>query len=196
MPLNIFFSLIMRRLFSFDLSCIIINETMSVSIENQGGYVFVVVCLFVCLLNFKTDLHEIFREGWQWPMNKWLNFGGDPDHRLDTGTAFWIRDSSLLGDMECGNGHKSAAHTDGGTGKTCLGGCMHCPRATSYCLFLYPVSTDTLRSNRNYVTERCFVLCTLAVCVMFVVVLYVFFCVLCSISISTMVKLTCKFPTI
>jgi len=41
----------------------------------QGGYVFVVVCLSVrlsvCLLatlrkNFRMDLHEIFREGWQW----------------------------------------------------------------------------------------------------------------------------------
>jgi len=36
----------------------------------QGGYVFVVVCLSVCLLatfrkNFRTDLHEIFKEGWQ-----------------------------------------------------------------------------------------------------------------------------------
>jgi len=32
------------------------------------------------------------------------------------------------------NGHKSAAHTDspdGGTGKTCLGGGMHCPSASS-----------------------------------------------------------------
>jgi len=28
--------------------------------------------------NFQTDLHAIFREGW--PMNKLLNFGGDPDH--------------------------------------------------------------------------------------------------------------------
>jgi len=31
-------------------------------------------------------------------------------------------------------GHKSAAHTDspdGGTGKTCLGGCMHCLSASS-----------------------------------------------------------------
>jgi len=27
---------------------------------------------------------------------------------------------------------------------------------SGFCLFLYPVSTDTLRSNRNYVTERCF----------------------------------------
>jgi len=50
--------------------------------------------LSVCLLttlrkNIRTDLHEIFREGW--PMNKWLNFGGQPDHRLDTGIIFGIR---------------------------------------------------------------------------------------------------------
>jgi len=41
----------------------------------QGGYVIVVVCLSVCLSvcllatlrkNFPTDLHENFREGWQW----------------------------------------------------------------------------------------------------------------------------------
>jgi len=25
------------------------------------------------------------------PMNKCLNFGGDQDHRLDTGIVFWIR---------------------------------------------------------------------------------------------------------
>jgi len=25
------------------------------------------------------------------PVNKWLNFGGDPDHRLDTGIVFRIR---------------------------------------------------------------------------------------------------------
>jgi len=25
------------------------------------------------------------------PMNKWLNFGGDPGHRLDTGIIFRIR---------------------------------------------------------------------------------------------------------
>ena len=32
------------------------------------------------------------------------------------------------------NGHKSAAHTDspdGGTGKTCLDGGVHCPSASS-----------------------------------------------------------------
>jgi len=43
-------------------------------------------CLFVCLpvsnlrKNLQTDLHEIFREGW--PINKWLNFGGDLDQVL------------------------------------------------------------------------------------------------------------------
>ena len=26
-----------------------------------------------------------------WPVNKWLNFGGDPDYRLDTGIVFRIR---------------------------------------------------------------------------------------------------------
>jgi len=26
-----------------------------------------------------------------WPMNKWLNFDDDPDHRLDTGIVFRIR---------------------------------------------------------------------------------------------------------
>ena len=66
----------------------------------QGGYVFVVVfpsvCLSVCLLatlhnNFRLDLHEIITDVWQWPMNKWLNFGGDPDHRLDTWIVFRIR---------------------------------------------------------------------------------------------------------
>jgi len=34
------------------------------------------------------------------PMNKSLNFGGDPDHRLDTKIVF--RDYSLLGNMESG----------------------------------------------------------------------------------------------
>jgi len=49
----------------------------------QGGYVFVVlclsVCLFVCLLatlrkNFPTDLHEIFREGWLRVSEKMIKF--------------------------------------------------------------------------------------------------------------------------
>jgi len=72
-------------------------------------------CLFVCLLatlgkNFRTDLHEIFREGLQWPINKRLNFGGDPDHRLDTGIVFRIRHYWEI--KKVVNGHKSAAHTD------------------------------------------------------------------------------------
>jgi len=52
----------------------------------QEGYVFVVVCLFVCLLatlrkNFRTPLlREIFKEGWKWVIDQMFNFGGDPDH--------------------------------------------------------------------------------------------------------------------
>jgi len=68
------------------------------------------------------------------PTNKRLNFDGDPDHRLDTGIVFRIR--YYLEIRKVVNGHKSAAYNtdspDGGTGKTCLGGGMHCPRASSY----------------------------------------------------------------
>jgi len=34
------------------------------------------------------------------PVNKRLNFSGDPGHRLDRGIV--LQDSSLLGDMESG----------------------------------------------------------------------------------------------
>jgi len=53
----------------------------------QGGYVIVVVCLFVCLSvcvsvcqlatlrkDFRMDLHEIFREGWQWANEQIVKF--------------------------------------------------------------------------------------------------------------------------
>jgi len=40
--------------------------------------------------NFRTGLHEIFSEGWG-PVNKRLNFGDNPDHRLDRGIVFGIR---------------------------------------------------------------------------------------------------------
>jgi len=70
-------------------------------------------------------------------MNKRLNFGGDPDHRLDTGIVFRI--SHYWEIRKVVTGHKSVAHTDspdGGTGKTCLGGSMYCPSASSYILLI------------------------------------------------------------
>ena len=65
------------------------------------------------------------------PTNKRLNFGDDPDHRLNSGIVFRIRHYWEI--RKVVNGHKSVADTnspDGGTGKTCLGGGMHC--ASSY----------------------------------------------------------------
>jgi len=64
----------------------------------QGGYVFVVVCLFVCLSvglfvcllatsrkNFRTDLHEIFGEGLQWANEQttkfWWRSGSPSEYR-------------------------------------------------------------------------------------------------------------------
>ena len=67
------------------------------------------------------------------PMNKRLIFGGDSDHRLDTGIVFRIRHYWEI--RKVVNGHKSGAHADspdGGTGTTRLGGGMHCPSASSY----------------------------------------------------------------
>jgi len=55
-----------------------------------------------------------------------LNFGGDLNNRLDAEIVFRIRHWEI---RKVVNGHKSAAHTDssdGGTGKTCLGGGMQC----------------------------------------------------------------------
>jgi len=72
--------------------------------RRQGGYVVVVVRLFVCLLatlrkNFRKNLHEIFTERWQWANEQMIKFGGDPDPYRDTS-------------------------------KTCLGGGMHCPSSS------------------------------------------------------------------
>jgi len=50
------------------------------------------------------------------PVNKWLNFGGDPGHRLDIGMVFRIRYYWEM--QKVVNGHKSAAHTDSPDGGT------------------------------------------------------------------------------
>ena len=41
--------------------------------------------------HFRTELNEILREGWQWGSEQMVKFGGDPDHRLDTGIVFRVR---------------------------------------------------------------------------------------------------------
>jgi len=58
-----------------------------------GGHVIIVVCLFVCSLatlrkkNFRTDLHEIFSEGWQWANEQRVKF--------------WWRSGSPSGCRDC-----------------------------------------------------------------------------------------------
>jgi len=87
--------------------------------------------LLVCLSvsNFAQKLPNGFVYNFQGrlAMNKQL-FGGDPHHRLDRGIVFRIRHYWEI--RKVVNRHESTAHTDspdGGTGKTCLGGGMHCP---------------------------------------------------------------------
>ena len=66
------------------------------------------VCLSVCLLatlrkNVRTDLHEIFREGWQWASEQMTKFwwrSGSPSGY--SGYTDCFSDLSLLGDTESG----------------------------------------------------------------------------------------------
>jgi len=66
------------------------------------------VCLFVCLLatlrkNVQTDLHEIFREGWQLAIEQIIEFwwrSGSPSGYRDC-----FPYSSVLGDRKVINGH-------------------------------------------------------------------------------------------
>jgi len=60
--------------------------------------------------NFQTDLHEIFREGWQWANEQMIKF-------------WWQSGSQMDPDRH--------------TVKTCLGGGMHCPSASSSRLFYH-----------------------------------------------------------
>jgi len=81
--------------------------------------------------NFRTHFIKFSGKIGNGPMNKWLNFGGDLDHRLDTGIVLPIRHYCEI--RKVANGHKSVDHTDlldSGTGKTCPGGGMHCPSAS------------------------------------------------------------------
>jgi len=94
---------------------------MIVIITSAKEYVFVIVSLFVCYqLCAKTSrricmkFSENVDNG---PVNKCLNFSGDPDHRLDTGIVFRICHYWEI--RKVVNGDKSAAHTDspdGGAG--------------------------------------------------------------------------------
>jgi len=64
--------------------------------SSANYHVFVVVCLFVCLLATLRKTSERICTKFSGkvgngPVNKWLNFGSHPDHCLDTGIVFRIR---------------------------------------------------------------------------------------------------------
>ena len=87
-------------------------------------------------------------------VNKRLNFGGDPDHRLDTGIVFWIRhywEIRKVVSTDCAVRRCSARHALAGIAvrhsnydvitspvhnrqqrQTCLGGGMHWPSASCF----------------------------------------------------------------
>jgi len=114
------------------------------------------VCLSVCLFatlrkNFLTDLHEIFREGWQWASEQMFKFWWRSGSL--SGYRDCFPDLSLLGDTEsginrlrcttlqctaCTSRHRhsnydviaSPAHSRQPR-QTCCGRGVHCPSASS-----------------------------------------------------------------
>jgi len=65
----------------------------------QVGHVFVVVCLSVCLLatlrkNFRTDLHEISKEGWQLAVKQTVKFWRRCESRIRI--WIWVRIATLV----------------------------------------------------------------------------------------------------
>jgi len=80
------------------------------------GYVFDVVCLFACLSVAKTSERICMKFSGKvdnGPLNKGLNFGGDPDHRLDTGIVFRIRhywETRKVVSTDCAARRWSAGH--------------------------------------------------------------------------------------
>jgi len=88
-----------------------------------------VVCLSVCLLaslrkNFKTDLHKIFKEGWQWVNEQTIKFWWPSGSRIRVRIRIRIRITDADKDPD--------PYRD--TGKICLGGGMHYPSASSLLL--------------------------------------------------------------
>jgi len=67
------------------------------------------VCLFALSKNFRTNLNEIFREGWQWANGQMIKFWWRSGPRKDPDRDH-CRDTS----------------------KTCLGGGMHCPSISTF----------------------------------------------------------------
>jgi len=114
-------------------------------------------CLSVCLLlatlhkNFWTDLHEIFREGWQWGNEQTIKFRWWSGSSSGYGDCFL--DSSLLGHTEsrikrlccamlqcwaCTSRHRHSNYDV--ITSPAFGRCMHCPNGDilwcSVCLSL------------------------------------------------------------
>jgi len=70
------------------------------------------------------------------PVNKRLNFGGALDHRLDTRIVFRIRHYWEIRKVVSELKYAANTHSpDGSTGRTFLGGGMHCPVLLVFPLF-------------------------------------------------------------
>jgi len=83
------------------------------------------------------------------PMNDWLNFGGDPDHRLDTGIVFRIRHYWEIRKMvstDCAAQRCRAGHALAGIAIATTTSLRHRPLADVYTV---PVLSFVIVSAKN-----------------------------------------------
>jgi len=98
----------------------------------------VVVCLFATLLCTTTSERICMKFSWKvsnGPLNKWLNFSGDPVHRLDTGIFFRIRHYCEIRKVvttECAARRCSAGHALAGIAIATMASLRHRPTRDSH----------------------------------------------------------------
>jgi len=112
-------------------------------------------CLSVCLLatlfqNFETDCMKFSRKVGNVPGNKWFNFGGDPDHHLDTEIVFRIRQCWKVVSTDCAARCCSARHALAGIAVATMAP-QHQPTTDS--------GTDIQTLIRRALVELCTVQC-------------------------------------
>ena len=140
-----------RRAKRCELSSVCSVRVVIVTSTKEVLCIIVVVCLSVCLFDCqqlctttseRTCMKFSGKVG-NGPVNKWLHFGGDPDHCLDTGIVFRIRHcweirkvvstDCACATLQCSACTSRRRHSNYDvTASLALGGGMHSTSASSF----------------------------------------------------------------
>jgi len=108
------------------------------------------VCYQLCARTSKRICIKFSGKVGNGPFNNWLNFGGDPDHRLDTGIVFRIRyywEIRKVVSTDCAVRRCSARHALAGVAIATMTSLRHRPMTDS--------GTDVATLVRRALVEVC-----------------------------------------